>query len=130
MEVSREKLTSEGDPDLACIGCPHCSLEEMKDLARMVKGRSVGRGKALWILTSRGVYKRSKEKGYTSIIEKAGGKIFVDTCMVVCPLEKAGYKHMVSNSCKATHYVPSTSRMKASVTELCNALEIVLETGQ
>lgn len=130
LEGSREKLKSEGDPDLACIGCPHCSLEELKDLARMVKGRRVGRGKALWILTSRGVYKRSKEKGYISIIEKAGGKIFVDTCMVVCPLEKAGYKHMVSNSCKAAHYVPSTSRMKASVAELSNALEMVLEAGQ
>jgi hypothetical protein len=127
LEASKEKLTAKGDPDFACIGCPHCSLEEMKDLARMVKGKRMRREKALWILTSRDVYKRSKEKGYASVIEKAGGKIFVDTCMVVCPLEKAGYEHMVSNSCKAVHYVPSTSRMKASIMELYNALEMVLE---
>lgn len=26
LEISREKLTADGDPDLACIGCPHASL--------------------------------------------------------------------------------------------------------
>ncbi|MBM5805710.1 MAG: DUF521 domain-containing protein [Candidatus Verstraetearchaeota archaeon] len=127
LEITRERLSADGEPDLACIGCPHCSAKEMRNLARILKGRRVGRGKGLWIWTSKGIYNLSKREGYVSAIEGAGGKVFTDTCMVVCPLEKSGYKHMVSNSCKAAHYVPSTSGLKASVTDLHNAVNKVLE---
>jgi hypothetical protein len=127
MEISRGKVSSEGEPDLACIGCPHCSPGELRDLARIVKGKKVGSGKGLWVWTSRGVYNLPSVKGYLGQIEKAGGKIFADTCMVVCPLEKAGFAHMVTNSCKAAHYVPSTAKMKSSVTELFSIADRVLE---
>ncbi|MDD1764414.1 MAG: aconitase X catalytic domain-containing protein, partial [Candidatus Methanomethyliaceae archaeon] len=56
LERSRERLTAEGEPDLACIGCPHASLKEMRDLAQALRGRKVARGKGLWIWTSKGVY--------------------------------------------------------------------------
>jgi hypothetical protein len=127
MELSREKLTAEGEPDLSCIGCPHCSEQELRDLARVLKGKRVRSGKGLWIWTSRGVYDLPRMKGCIHTIENSGAKIFKDTCMVVCPLEKAGFGHMVSNSCKAAHYVPSTAGMKASVTELYSSVEKVVE---
>ncbi|HEC95401.1 MAG TPA: DUF521 domain-containing protein, partial [Euryarchaeota archaeon] len=44
--------------------------------------------------------------GYTDIIEKAGGKIVCDTCMVVSPIEKMGYKTTGVNSGKAANYLP------------------------
>ena len=127
LEISREKLTSAGEPDLVCIGCPHCSAQELRDLARLLKGRRVSGGKGLWVWTSRGVYEEAKLKGYACAIGRAGGKIFADTCMVVCPLEKSGFGHMATNSCKAAHYVPSTARLKASVAEMHTAIEKVTE---
>ncbi|MEM2001184.1 MAG: aconitase X catalytic domain-containing protein [Candidatus Methanomethylicaceae archaeon] len=127
LELSREKLSSEGKPDLACIGCPHCSIQELRDLARALKDKKVKEGCALWVWTSRGVYDQAKDRGYLRAIEGAGGKVFTDTCMVVCPLEKSGYSHMVSNSCKAAHYVPSTSGLKATATETYLVLESVME---
>ncbi|MGQ9759496.1 MAG: aconitase X catalytic domain-containing protein [Candidatus Methanomethylicaceae archaeon] len=127
LEASRSLLTGEGNPDLACIGCPHCSLQEMRDLVGALKGRRVKKGAGLWVWTSRGVYNQAEGMGYLRAIEGAGGKVFADTCMVVCPLEKSGYRHMVSNSCKAAHYVPSTSGLKASVTEIYAALDFVTE---
>lgn len=127
LELSREKLSSEGKPDLACIGCPHCSIRELRDLARALKDKKVKEGCALWVWTSRGVYDQAKDRGYLRAIEGAGGKVFTDTCMVVCPLEKSGYSHMVSNSCKAAHYVPSTSGLKATATETYLVLESVME---
>lgn len=129
LELSRQRLTTEGEPDLACIGCPHCSVQELRDLAKLLGSRKVCSRKALWVWTSRGVYNMPESKRYIDAIEGAGGKVFTDTCMVVCPLERSGYKHMVSNSCKAAHYVPSTAAMKASVTELYSAVEKVLEGG-
>ncbi len=127
LEISRERLSAEGKPDLACIGCPHCSLEELADLARAVRGKKVKKGCALWVWTSREVHNAAKGLGYVRAIERAGGKIFTDTCMVVCPLEKSGYSHMVSNSCKAAHYVPSTSGLRATVSEMYLVLESVME---
>ncbi|MEM2880648.1 MAG: aconitase X catalytic domain-containing protein [Candidatus Methanomethylicaceae archaeon] len=127
LELSREKLSSEGKPDLACIGCPHCSIQELRDLARALKDKRVKEGCALWVWTSQGVYDQAKDRGYLRAIEGAGGKVFTDTCMVVCPLEKSGYSHMVSNSCKAVHYVPSTSGLKATATETYLVLESVME---
>jgi predicted aconitase len=126
-ELSRERLTAEGDPDLACIGCPHASLGEMRDLARALRGRRVAKGKGLWIWTSKGVYNFARRRGYLGTIEKAGGRVFTDTCMVVCPLERSGFRHMVSNSCKACHYVPSTAGLRASVADMDVALSKVLE---
>ncbi|MBC7112581.1 MAG: aconitase X catalytic domain-containing protein [Candidatus Methanomethyliales bacterium] len=127
LEISRERLSAEGKPDLACIGCPHCSLEELADLARVVRGKKVKKGCALWVWTSREVHNEARDRGYVRAIESAGGKIFTDTCMVVCPLEKSGYSHMISNSCKAVHYVPSTSGLRATVSEMYLLLESVME---
>lgn len=127
LEECREVLSSEGDPDLCCIGCPHCSLEEMEEVARMLRGRRVARGKALWVWTSKAVRDEAERAGYVREIEEAGGRVFSDTCMVVCPLEKAGFSHMVTDSCKAAHYVPSTARMRASVADLREAVAMVVE---
>ncbi len=129
MEDARRRLSAEGSPDLACIGCPHCSIGELGDIARLVRGRRVADGKGLWVWTSRGVYGRAKRRGYVGAIEVAGGRVFAETCMVVCPLEKSGYTHMITNSCKAAHYVPSTAKLKATVADLHAAVGSVMEGG-
>jgi predicted aconitase len=127
LEASRERLSSEGEPDLACIGCPHCSAGELSDLVKSLKGRRVAKGKGLWVWAAKGVRDGAAAKGAVAAIERAGGRVFSDTCMVVCPLEKSGFRHMISNSCKATHYVPSTAGLKATTAELHTCIEKVTE---
>jgi predicted aconitase len=90
----------------------------------------VAAGKGLWVWTSRGVYGRAKRRGFVGDIERAGGKVFVDTCMVVCPLSATGFSHMVTNSCKAAHYVMSVPGMKASIAELHEVIAGVVEGGR
>ncbi|MCX8170050.1 MAG: aconitase X catalytic domain-containing protein, partial [Candidatus Methanomethyliaceae archaeon] len=125
LNQTKENLSSDGDPDLFCIGCPHCSPQEIRELARAIKGKRVRRGCGFWIWTSRGVYEKCKE--YVKILEEAGCRVFKDTCMVVYPLQLSGYGHMACNSCKAVHYVPSTSGIKASMLEVHLMLERGLE---
>jgi predicted aconitase len=125
MEASRERLSSEGEPDLACIGCPHSSAAELGGLAEALRGRKVSEGKGLWVWVAKSV--RDGSAGAVAAIERAGGKVFADTCMVVCPLERSGFRHMVSNSCKAAHYVPSTAGLKATVADLGTCVEKVTE---
>ncbi len=49
-----EKLTSQGagEPQLAVVGCPHYSSEEVIRLAEIIKGRKVTDGKAFWVFTT------------------------------------------------------------------------------
>ncbi|MGB9936299.1 MAG: aconitase X [Methanobacterium sp.] len=102
----REKLsTASGKPDLICVGCPHASIEEIKNIAEIVAGKSIQN--ELWVCTSIGVKAAADRMGYTEIIEKTGGKMVCDTCMVVAPIEELGFKVIGVDSAKAANYVPS-----------------------
>jgi predicted aconitase len=102
LNEAREKLVSNPDNPVYCVGCPHCSLREMGELAELVKKKDLdGR---LWIFTSRGVYTDAKRAGYVNTIERANGRIYCDTCMVVAPLHEMGWEGVSTNSFKAGHY--------------------------
>lgn len=118
---AEEELSSSGEPDLFCVGCPHCSSLELRELARAIKGKRIRKGYDFWIWTSRKVYEECLNQ--VRILESAGCKVFKDTCMVVYPLQLSGHDHMACNSCKAVHYVPSVSGVKSSPMELCSMLE-------
>ena len=99
---AREKFTCELEDPITCIGCPHCSVNEVGEVAKQCKGRELA--KRLWVFTSRGVYSEAQRKGYVRDIESAGGKVFVDTCMVVAPLKEMGWKEVALNSFKGAQY--------------------------
>jgi len=103
---TREKLsTSSQKPDLICLGCPHSSIEEIKQVAEKLAGKRLKN--QLWVCTSISVKAAADRMGYTEIIEKAGGKLVCDTCMVVAPIEELGFQVIGVDSAKAANYVPS-----------------------
>jgi predicted aconitase len=102
IEEARAKLMCDPDNPTYCVGCPHCSLNEMKETAQLVKGKELD-GK-LWVFTSRGVYRNAEKAGYVKEIEDAGGGVFRDTCMVVAPLHEMGWEGVATNSFKGGHY--------------------------
>lgn len=121
IKETKEKLsTTTEKPDLVCLGCPHASLEEIKDLANIVKGKKIAN--ELWICTSINVKAAASRMGYTDIIEKAGGHIVCDTCMVVAPIEDLGYKNIGVNSAKAANYVPNMGGIDVIYDEVENLI--------
>ncbi len=120
----KEELTSAQNPRHVCLGCPHCSLEELRTVARLVYGRRLRRG--LWCFTSRKTCKEAEKLGYISAIEAAGGVVVRDTCMVVSPLEKIGVEQILTNSCKAAHYLPSLSKVQASLAPFEECVEFAI----
>ena len=90
---TRDQLSMYKDkPDLVCLGCPHASLEEIQEVAKILKGKTLAN--ELWVCTSISVKAASDRMGYTKIIEKAGGQVVCDTCMVVAPIEEMDFKVM------------------------------------
>lgn len=104
--TTKENLsTTDKEADLVCLGCPHASLEEIKEFAMFVKGKTVKN--QLWICTSINIKASADRMGYTKTIKSSGGHVILDTCMVVAPIEEMGYKNIGVNSAKAANYIPS-----------------------
>ena len=91
------------DIDFVCVGCPHCSIKEIQEIAELLMGKKVKEGTELWVATSRTVKQLSDKRGYTATIEAAGGKFACDTCMAVAPL-KGRFKALATTSAKGCFY--------------------------
>jgi hypothetical protein len=89
--------------DFVCVGCPHCSIKEIKEIADLIKGKKVKDGVELWVATSRTAKQLADKRGYTATIEAAGGKFACDTCMAVAPL-KGRFKALATTSAKGCFY--------------------------
>ena len=119
-ETKIKLSTTDEKPDLICVGCPHASLEEIKRVAEIVAGRRLEN--MLWVCTSISVKAASDRMGYTKIIEKAGGKMVCDTCMVVAPIEELDYKVVGVDSAKAANYVPNMCGLEVVYNDLENLI--------
>jgi predicted aconitase len=91
------------DIELVCVGCPHCSIKEIANIAKLVKGRKVAEKTEFWVATSRFAKQLADNRGYTEVIERAGGKFACDTCMAVAPL-KGRFKSVATTSAKGCYY--------------------------
>lgn len=116
-----EKLNSGEEPDVVILGCPHASLREIITVARKVEGKKLK--KPLWICTSRMTKEAANRMGMTKKIEEAGGKIVADTCMVVSPIERMGFKTTGVNSGKAGNYLPGFCKQQVVFGNINDLLE-------
>jgi len=91
------------DIELVCVGCPHCSINEIAKVAELLKGKKVDEGTEFWVATSRAAKQLADKRGYTEVIEAAGAKFACDTCMAVAPL-KGRFKSLATTSAKGCYY--------------------------
>ena len=117
-----EKLNSGKEPDIVILGCPHASLREISVLADKLKDKKLK--KPLWICTSRVMKEAAERMGFIEIIEKAGGCIVADTCMVVSPIEEMGYKITGVDSGKAANYLPGFCKQKVVFADINKLIEV------
>jgi predicted aconitase len=121
LKEAYDKINDEAtDIDLVCVGCPHCSIKEIAELARLIEGKKVSAKTEFWVATSRTAKQLADQRGYTLIIEKAGGKFACDTCMAVAPL-KGRFKSLATTSAKGCFY----SRQNGMATKMGSVEECV-----
>ncbi len=92
--------------DLIYFGCPHASLQEIVEIAQLIKGKRVHPNSQMIVSTNYGLKAYAKRLGYAQIIEDAGGKFMVDTCVLQAPyLDRfRAWKCMATNAIKQAHY--------------------------
>lgn len=99
--------------DYVMLGCPHYTIEQIWEAARLIEGRKVHENCELWIFTPRTIKHLADTNGYTAIIEAAGGKIFVDSCSAMSRAAPKGTRVVALDSAKQAHYLPAIMGVEA-----------------
>mgnify|MGYP000416389853 CR=1 FL=1 len=97
--------TGSGPVQLISVGCPHYSLEEIRDAAAYIKGKNVCEGVRLIFWTSCSIREAARLSGYLDVIEKAGATIGTNGCPLVQGQEcYKGVTGMAVDAAKQAHY--------------------------
>jgi len=99
---------AESKPDLVFIGCPHCSLNEIKQVAHLMDGRRVKPRTEFWVCTSSHV--KETAKNCVQRIERSGGHVLAGVCTVVSWTETLGIEKIMTNSAKTAYYAPTLNK--------------------
>ena len=121
VERCAEELAGGGDWDLVAIGCPHCSVGELRRMASKLKGRKPSGRCDVWFCTSRKAYAQCPE---AVAVLRRFGKVLCDTCMVVAPIEEL-YGETATDSGKAAVYLPTLGRQRTSYRSNKQLLEAI-----
>jgi len=76
-----ELQTTSGRVDFVMLGCPHYTLKQVEEVARLLEGKKISKGVGFWVCTSATTKMLAERGGYVDIIKKAGGHVVVDTCI-------------------------------------------------
>jgi len=92
--------------DAVLFGCPHCTISEIKKIVQLLAGTRVKEGVRLWVSTCQAIYDLSMKMGYKDIIERSGGRMFTDICIMNIPFHDLApdVKTTATNSARAAHY--------------------------
>lgn len=123
LEELKENFAPTSQPDIVMIGCPHASVSTLKIISELLESPVSDRCK-LWIFTSRPIKLVAESMGYVQKIERMGGRVFCDTCPVVCPMPR--FDLALTDSIKAAHYLPTMSKIESAAESLKNCIKIAM----
>ncbi len=115
-----ELIDDDIEIDFVSIGCPHATIHEIAEIARLLKGKKVK--KEFWVTTARPTKRIADEVGYSKTIEEAGAKFAADTCCVVAPI-KGRFKGIMVDSAKACYYGRAKNKFKVKIGTIENCIE-------
>ena len=123
LEAARQELDDEGaEIDFISVGCPHASIKEIKEIARMLEGKKVTKGKTVWITTAKPTKDLATKMGYYDTIERAGAYLVADACFAVAPL-KGRFSGLMTDSAKACFYARGKNKFKTEIRTVAQCIE-------
>jgi predicted aconitase len=114
-DESMQLLCDEGESqvDFVSLGCPHYSLEEIKNVSDYIKGRKIKDGTRFYVWTAYPIKELARINGYLDVIEAAGGRIFTSSCpLMVGNSAVEGTNGIALDGAKQAHYIRSMTDSK------------------
>ena len=96
-----------GPVDAVLIGCPHPTVEEIGELAHLLRGKKIRKDIKFCLFASNDVITWSRGPGYIDIVEASGVDIFEGDCALFYPFKLWGWKNVATNSAKYANILPS-----------------------
>jgi predicted aconitase len=95
------------DVEVIFFGCPHLSILETGEIARLLEGKKIADGVRLFVSIAEQVYTLAKRIGYVDIIENAGGLVVTDICIQGFPYPQLEVpaNTAATNSARAASYL-------------------------
>jgi len=99
-----EALFAETEVEAVAVGCPHCSPDELRELAELLRGKKTT--KPFYIFAAKGVARNNPD--LVGVIERSGARVIPDTCMVVSPRMDEFSTPVFSSSGRSVRRLPIT----------------------
>jgi hypothetical protein len=99
--------------DYVMLGCPHYSIEQIREACQLLEGQRVHENCSLWIFTPGAIKQVADQSGLTKIITDAGGFLMTDTCSALGRVIPKGTKVVAVDSAKQAHYLPAIMGVQA-----------------
>ena len=80
-QVYDELQTASGKIDFVMLGCPHYTLRQVGEIARLLDGKKIHQGVSFWVCISATTKVLAERNGFIGTIARAGGNVVVDTCI-------------------------------------------------
>jgi len=96
--------TTNGDVDLVMLGCPHYNLDQMGEVANLLKGKKLRPHISFWVNTSATTKVMAERAGYLKILEEIGVHVVIDTCIDMFCYNNMKGKTGMTDSPKCAYY--------------------------
>ena len=122
MQKVHDELNTADSGDIIALGSPQLGLEELSNLAAMLKGKVFN--KRCMVFCPRAIQEQAKHLGYTSDIERAGGELLSDCCICLTPLiDKRDVDGVVTNSVKGAYYLRTSNDVDVNLKSLSQIVQ-------
>ncbi|MFQ5820705.1 MAG: aconitase X catalytic domain-containing protein [Candidatus Heimdallarchaeota archaeon] len=127
-QTHEEIQTTRGKIDFILLGCPHYTLKQVAEVAKLLEGKKIHPDVEFWVCTSATGRILAQRTGYIDTIEKAGGHVVPDTC-IDQPCFSHGYKEnvAVTDSPKCAYYGVGPRFKGAVVMRLKDCVEAAIK---
>jgi len=117
MQKVYDELNTAESGDLVTLGSPQLGLEEMTDLAEMLRGKAFK--KRCLIFCPRAIQEQARHLGYAGQLESAGCELLSDCCTCLTPLvTKKDVDSVTTNSIKGAYYYKNSSGLDVNLKSL------------
>ena len=101
-----------------CVGTPHFSLQEFRQLAKLMHGRRAAPHVDVLVSTSRETAAQLEQNDWAASLFDFGVKTVLDTCTYLVPPVIRGNGVVVTNSAKWAHYAPGNTGRRPALMSL------------
>ena len=122
MQKIHDELNTTDSGDVITLGSPQLGLEEVSNLAGMLKGKVFK--KRCMVFCPRAIQEQARRLGYASDIECAGGELLYDCCICLTPLiDKSSVDGVVTNSVKGAYYLRTSNEVDVNLKSLSQIIQ-------